>query len=155
MKKIKCKFNINGNHKDLLIYEEKPLIYVIRDDYNLKGTKLGCGLEQCGSCAVIIDGEKKLSCNILAKDCVSSKITTIEGLSSNDNLNKVQDSFKKYNAAQCGYCTSGIIISLSALFNKNSKPSKKDILKSLEGQLCRCGSHSAVFKAIENLMKSN
>ena len=58
MKKIKCKFNINGNHKDLLIYEEKPLIYVIRDDYNLKGTKLGCGLEQCGSCAVIIDGEK-------------------------------------------------------------------------------------------------
>ena len=151
MKKIKFKFNINGNHKDLLIYEEKPLIYVIRDDYNLKGTKLGCGLEQCGSCAVIIDGEKKLSCNILAKDCVSSKITTIEGLSSNDNLNKVQDSFKKYNAAQCGYCTSGIIISLSALFNKNPKPSKKDIIKSLEGQLCRCGSHSTVLKAIESL----
>ena len=151
MKKIKCKFIINGNHKDLLIYEEKPLIYVIRDDYNLKGTKLGCGMEQCGSCAVIIDGKKKLSCSVLAKDCHNSNITTIEGLSSNDILNKIKNSFKKFNSAQCGYCTSGIIISLTVLFKKDTNPTKKDILKALEGQLCRCGSHSTVLKAIESL----
>ena len=154
MNKIKCKFHINGIDKSLLIYEDKPLIYVIRDDFGLIGTKLGCGLEQCGSCAVIIDGEKKLSCNILAKDYQNSRITTIEGLSSNGSLNIIQEAFRKFNAAQCGYCTSGIIISLSALYNKNSKPTKKEILKSLDGQLCRCGSHSAVFNAIESLRKN-
>ena len=151
MNKIKCKFNINGIDKNLSIYEDKPLIYVIRDDYGLTGTKFGCGLEQCGSCAVIIDGEKKLSCNINAKDYQNSKITTVEGLSSKGTLNPVQDAFKKFNAAQCGYCTSGIIISLSVLFNKNSNPTKDEIINSLEGHLCRCGSHSAVFDAIENI----
>ena len=154
MKKIKCKFNINGIDKNISIYEDKPLIYVIRDDFGLIGTKLGCGLEQCGSCAVIIDGEKKLSCNIYAKDYQKSKITTIEGLSSNGNLNAVQKAFKKFNAAQCGYCTSGIIISLSVLFNKKSNPTNDEIINSLDGQLCRCGSHSAVFDAIESIKKN-
>ncbi len=152
--KIKCKFNINGIDKNISIYEDKPLIYVIRDDFGLIGTKLGCGLEQCGSCAVIIDGEKKLSCNIYAKDYQKSKITTIEGLSSNGNLNAVQKAFKKFNAAQCGYCTSGIIISLSVLFNKKSNPTNDEIINSLDGQLCRCGSHSAVFDAIESIKKN-
>jgi len=154
MMKIKCKFNINGIDKNISIYEDKPLIYVIRDDFGLIGTKLGCGLEQCGSCAVIIDGEKKLSCNIYAKDYQKSKITTIEGLSSNGNLNAVQKAFKKFNAAQCGYCTSGIIISLSVLFNKKSNPTNDEIINSLDGQLCRCGSHSAVFDAIESIKKN-
>tara|TARA_B100000287_G_scaffold92824_1_gene84953 strand:+ start:1814 stop:2281 length:468 start_codon:yes stop_codon:yes gene_type:complete len=154
MKKIKCKFNINGIDKNISIYKDKPLIYVIRDDFGLIGTKLGCGLEQCGSCAVIIDGEKKLSCNIHAKDYQKSKITTIEGLSSNGTLNAVQKAFKKFNAAQCGYCTSGIIISLSVLFNKKSNPTNDEIINSLDGQLCRCGSHSAVFDAIESIKKN-
>ncbi len=154
MNKIKCKLNINDKVKNLSIYEDKPLIYVIRDDFDLKGTKLGCGLEQCGSCAVIIDGEKKLSCNILAKNYQNSKITTVEGLSSNGSLNNIQKAFKKFNAAQCGYCTSGIIISISALFNNNSNPTKKDLLKSLDGQLCRCGSHSAVLNALDSLIKN-
>ena len=154
MNKIKCTFNINGIDKNLSIYEDKPLIYVIRDDFGLTGTKLGCGLEQCGSCAVIIDGEKKLSCNVHAKNYHNSKITTVEGLSSQGALNSVQEAFKKFNAAQCGYCTSGIIISLSVLFNKSSNPTKDEIINSLEGQLCRCGSHSAVFDAIENIKKN-
>ena len=154
MSKIKCKLNINGVSKELSIHEDKQLIYVIRDEFGLTGTKLGCGLEQCGSCAVLIDGEKKLSCNIFASDYQNNEITTIEGISNDRALNIVQEAFKKFNAAQCGYCTSGIIISLSELFLKFKNPHKEQILKALEGQLCRCGSHSSVFKAIESIKAS-
>ena len=120
MSKIKCKFKINGLTKEVNIHDDKTLIFVIRDDFKLTGTKLGCGLEQCGSCAVLIDGKKKLSCNVIASDFQDCEITTIEGLSNDKGLNIVQKAFKNHNAAQCGYCTSGIIISLSELF-KNEK----------------------------------
>ena len=154
MSKIECVLNINGKTKSVLIHEDKPLIFVIRDEFGLTGTKLGCGLEQCGSCAVLINGEKQLSCNVLAKEFENSKITTIEGLKDDKGLNIVQEAFKNFNAAQCGYCTSGIIISLSSIFNKTPNPSKEQILSSLEGQLCRCGSHSSIMKAIDKLRAS-
>ena len=154
MTKIKCNLNVNGKNKTVNIHEDKPLIFVIRDEMRLIGTKLGCGLGQCGSCAVLIDGEKKNSCNILAKDFQNCKITTIEGLKTDKGLNKVQQAFKQFNAAQCGYCTSGIIISLSSVFLKNSDPTNEEILKSLDGQLCRCGSHASVMKAINKLKAS-
>ena len=154
MTKIQCNLNVNGKNKTVNIHEDKPLIFVIRDEMGLIGTKLGCGLGQCGSCAVLIDGEKKNSCNILAKDFQNCKITTIEGLKTDKGLNKVQQAFKQFNAAQCGYCTSGIIISLSSVFLKNSDPTNEEILKSLDGQLCRCGSHASVMKAINKLKAS-
>mgnify|MGYP006245988915 CR=1 FL=1 len=103
---------------------------------------------------VLIDGKKKLSCNIFASDYQNNEITTIEGISNDRVLNVVQKAFKKFNAAQCGYCTSGIIISLTELFNKFKNPKKEQIIKALEGHLCRCGSHSSVFKAIESIMTS-
>ena len=145
---------INGVSKELKIHEDKQLIFVIRDEFGLTGTKLGCGLEQCGSCAILIDGKKKLSCNIFASDYQNNEITTIEGISNDRVLNVVQTAFKKFNAAQCGYCTSGIIISLTELFNKFKNPKKEQIIKALEGHLCRCGSHSSVFQAIESIMTS-
>ena len=151
MTKIKCTFNINNTTKTVSISEDKPLVFVIRDEFGLTGTKLGCGLEQCGSCAVLIDGEKILSCNSLAKDFQNRQIVTIEGLGDDKGLNSVQKAFKRFNAAQCGYCTSGIIISLTAAFNKNSNPTKDDIIASLEGHLCRCGSHNSIFQAIESI----
>lgn len=151
MAKIECNLNINGISKKVNIHEDKPLIYVLRDEFGLTGTKLGCGLEQCGSCAILIDGKKKLSCNILAKEYQKSEIITIEGLKTDNHLNIVQDAFKKYNAAQCGYCTSGIIITLTSVFNKNSNPTKDEINSSLEGHLCRCGSHKSIFQAIESI----
>jgi len=153
MSKVECNLNVNGLSKKINIYEDKPLIFALRDDFNLTGTKLGCGLEQCGSCAVIIDGEKKLSCNLPAIDCQKKEIVTIEGLGTDTELNSVQEAFKKFNAAQCGYCTSGIIISISSLLEKKSKPTTEDILNALNGHLCRCGSHSVVLKAIESLIK--
>ena len=153
---VKSEYNItvNGETKSVVITEDKPLLYVIRDDFNLTGTKLGCGLEQCGSCAVLVDGNKVLSCNRPAVEFIDKEITTIEGIATNDVLNEIQQSFKKFNAAQCGYCTSGIIISLSEIFNKDTIPTNIEISSSLEGQLCRCGSHAAVIKAINKLIES-
>ena len=144
MSKIKCSLNINGKTKTVNIHQDKTLVFVIRDELGLTGTKLGCGLGQCGSCAVLVDGEKVISCNVLAKDYQNCEITTIEGLATDKGFNQ-------FNAAQCGYCTSGIIISLSSVFNKNINPSNEEILSSLEGQLCRCGSHTSVMKAIGQL----
>ena len=154
MSKVECNLNVNGLSKKINIYEDKPLIFALRDDFNLTGTKLGCGLEQCGSCAVIIDGEKKLSCNLPAIDCQNKEIVTIEGLGTDTELNHVQEAFKKFNAAQCGYCTSGIIITISSLLEKKNKPTSEDILNALDGHLCRCGSHSFVLKAIESLIEN-
>ena len=151
---IEPDLNINGTRKNVVINEDKPLIFVIRDEFGLTGTKLGCGLGQCGSCAILVDGKKKNSCNILAKDYQGSEIITIEGLKTKKGLNIVQRAFKEFNAAQCGYCTSGIIISLSELFNKDTVPTNIEISSSLEGQLCRCGSHAAVIKAINKLIES-
>ena len=153
MSKVECNLNVNGLSKKINIYEDKPLIFALRNDFGLTGTKLGCGLEQCGSCAVIIDGEKKLSCNLPAVDCQNKEIVTIEGLGTDTGLNRVQEAFKKFNAAQCGYCTSGIIITISSLLEKKDKPTSEDILNALDGHLCRCGSHSVVLKAIESLIK--
>lgn len=154
MSKVECNLNVNGLSKKINIYEDKPLIFALRNDFGLTGTKLGCGLEQCGSCAVIIDGEKKLSCNLPAIDCQNKEIVTIEGLGTDTSLNSVQEAFKKFNAAQCGYCTSGIIITISLLLEKKNKPTSEDILNALDGHLCRCGSHSVVLKAIESLIEN-
>ena len=154
MSKIECNLNVNGLTKKIYIFEDKPLIFALRNDFGLTGTKLGCGLEQCGSCAVIIDGEKKLSCNLPAIDCQNKEIVTIEGLGTDTGLNRVQEAFKKFNAAKCGYCTSGIIITISSLLEKKNKPTSEDILNALDGHLCRCGSHSVVLKAIESLIEN-
>lgn len=154
MSKVECNLNVNGLSKKISIHEDKPLIFAIRDDFGLTGTKLGCGLEQCGSCAVIIDGEKRLSCNLPAIDCQNKEIVTIEGLGKDTELNRVQEAFIKFNAAQCGYCTSGIIITISSLLEKKNKPTSEEILNALDGHLCRCGSHSVVLKAIESLIEN-
>ena len=153
MNKTEYILNVNGKSKNIVSSEDKPLLYILRDDFNLTGTKLGCGLEQCGSCAVLVDGSKVLSCNRPAIEFVNKKITTIEGIAKNEVLNEIQQSFKEFNAAQCGYCTSGIIVSLTELFNKKKIPESKEIVESLSGQLCRCGSHVSVLKAVKNVIK--
>ena len=154
MSKTEYILRVNGKSKNIFSSEDKPLLYILRDEFNLIGTKLGCGLEQCGSCAVLVDGNKVLSCNRPAIEFVDKEITTIEGISKNDVLNEIQQSFKQFNAAQCGYCTSGIIVSLTELFNKKDIPDRNEIVESLSGQLCRCGSHASVLKAVDNVIKN-
>ena len=154
MSKTEYILTVNGKSKNIFSSEDKPLLYILRDEFNLIGTKLGCGLEQCGSCAVLVDGNKVLSCNRPAIEFVDKEITTIEGISKNDVLNEIQQSFKHFNAAQCGYCTSGIIVSLTELFNKKDIPDRNEIVETLSGQLCRCGSHVSVLKAVNNVIKN-
>ena len=154
MSKTEYILSVNGKSKNIFSSEDKPLLYILREEFNLIGTKLGCGLEQCGSCAVLVDGNKVLSCNRPAIEFVDKEITTIEGIAKNDVLNEIQQSFKQFNAAQCGYCTSGIIVSLTELFNKKDIPDRNEIVESLSGQLCRCGSHVSVLKAVNNVIKN-
>lgn len=149
--KVNCELKINGSLHNVKIPEDTPLLFVLRNNLNLKGTKLGCGLEQCGSCAVLVDGKKILSCSQLAVEFQGKEITTIEGLSLNEKLSIIQEIFVEFNAAQCGYCTAGIIMSLTSLYNDTKNPSRKDIIKSLEGNLCRCGSHQSVLKAVDKI----
>ena len=154
MSKAEYILKVNGNSKNIVSSEDKPLIYILRDEFNLTGTKLGCGLEQCGSCAVLVDGKKILSCNRPAIEFVNKDITTIEGIGKNEVLNEIQQSFKDFNAAQCGYCTSGIIVSLTELFNKKELPNRKEVSETLSGQLCRCGSHASVLKAVNHIIRN-
>ena len=130
---------------------DTPLLFVLRNNLNLTGSKLGCGLEQCGACAVLVDGESTFSCAVAASTLVGKDIITIEGISERGTLSVVQKAFLAETAAQCGYCTPGMIIATTALFDKNPNPKKQDILEALQKHLCRCGSHARILKAIDNL----
>ena len=130
---------------------DTPLLFVLRNNLNLTGSKLGCGLEQCGACAVLVDGESTFSCAVAASRLVGRGIIKIEGISDGGTLSAVQKAFLKETAAQCGYCTPGMIIATTALFDKKPNPKKQDILEALQKHLCRCGSHARILKAIDNL----
>jgi aerobic-type carbon monoxide dehydrogenase small subunit (CoxS/CutS family) len=138
------KLTVNGTDHEVDADPSTPLIYVLRNDLGLKGTKLGCGLEQCGACAVLVDGESTFSCNRAASEFSGRKIVTIEGLGEN----AVQKAFIAENAAQCGYCTPGLIVAVTALLAKTRTPSRDEIVAALDKHLCRCGSHTRVLKAI-------
>jgi len=145
------KLQVNGTPHDVEVDAATPLLFVLRNEMGLTGTKLGCGLEQCGACTVLVDGEPVLSCVRAVSEFAGNQIQTVEGLAENGNPNKVQQAFIAENAAQCGYCTSGLIIATTALMERNPKPSRSDINEALADHLCRCGSHVRVLKAIEKL----
>jgi len=126
---------------------EKPLLYALRD-LGLTATKYGCGLGQCGSCTVIIDGKAVRSCRTSVQSAQGKSVTTLEGLSADATLHPVQAAFIKEQAAQCGYCTSGLIMSAAALLASNPKPTEGDIRTALDGNLCRCGTHVRVVRAV-------
>ena len=134
---------------------DTPLLFVLRNNLNLTGSKLGCGLEQCGACAVLVDGESTFSCAVVASTLVGKDIITIEGISERGTLSVVQKAFLAETAAQCGYCTPGMIIATTALFDKKPDPKKQDILEALQKHLCRCGSHARILKAIDNIQSGH
>ena len=143
--------SVNGINHPVETDPATPLIFILRNQLNYTGPKLGCGLETCGACAVLVDGEVELSCTRAASEFEGKQITTIEGLSLNGNLSAVQQAFMDEGAAQCGYCTPGIIIAVTGLISKKSKPSDSEINEALEKHLCRCGSHANVIKAVKRL----
>ena len=148
---LKFMLHVNGTSHEIEEDPDTPLIFVLRNHLRLKSPKLGCGQEQCGACVVLVNGEAENSCVRAASEFEGDEIVTVEGLSENEELNSVQQVFQDEGAAQCGYCTSGIIIATTALFRKNSKPSDGEVKEALYDHLCRCGSHSRVLKAIKFL----
>jgi nicotinate dehydrogenase subunit A len=139
---------INGNFQSIASSDpDKPLLYVLRD-VGLTATKFGCGLGQCGACTVIADGAAVRSCQMTVAAAQGKQITTLEGLGTAANPHPLQTAFIKEQVPQCGYCTSGIIMSAAALLAEKQKPSEADIREALDGNLCRCGTHQRVVRAV-------
>ena len=143
---------VNGTVREVEADPDTPLIYVLRNRLGLMGAKLGCGLEQCGACAVIADGEKVLSCVRAVSEFEGSEIVTVEGLAGDGDLNPVQRAFLDENAAQCGYCTSGLIVALTGYLETTPRPDRQGAIAALDGHLCRCGAHPDVLRAIDRLI---
>jgi aerobic-type carbon monoxide dehydrogenase small subunit (CoxS/CutS family) len=145
--------HVNGKTYEVECNLATPLIYALRNQLELVGAKLGCGLEQCGACAVIVDGEHVLSCVRTVSEFEGSEITTVEGLARGGMLSDLQQAFIDEGAAQCGYCTAGLLIAATVLLQKNPKPDNVEVREALQEHLCRCGSHLRVLKAINRVAK--
>lgn len=147
----KLTLQVNGKACDVDADPATPLIFILRNHLGLTGPKLGCGLEQCGACAVLADGEHVLSCVRAVSEFEEAEITTVEGLQADDVGLRVQEKFIEEGAAQCGYCTPGIVIATTALLKQNDSPDDGQIAEALDEHLCRCGSHARVLSAIRGL----
>jgi aerobic-type carbon monoxide dehydrogenase small subunit (CoxS/CutS family) len=140
---------VNGKPVRVETDAAKPLLYVLRNELALRGSRFGCGLEQCGACMVLIDGTAEPSCSREIGSLAGKSVTTIEGLSKDGELSILQKTFLEEQAGQCGFCLSGILISASALLAKNTKPTRAEIVEALDRNLCRCGMHNRVIRAIQ------
>ena len=126
----------------------KPLLSVLRNELGLRGSRFGCGTEQCGACMVLIDGEPSFSCTRAIESLAGKRVITVEGLSPGGSLSPLQQAFLDEQAGQCGYCLSGILISAAALLARNPRPSRSEIAAALDRHLCRCGAHNRIMRAI-------
>ena len=142
--------NVNGAATTVDAWDpDMPLLYVLRNSLGLHAAKFGCGLGQCGACTVLVDSQPTRSCQLKVSDASGRKITTAEGLGTPDKPHPVQTAFVAEQAAQCGYCTNGMVMSVVALLARNAKPTREQAQGALAGNLCRCGSHDRVLKAVQ------
>ena len=146
---------VNGTAHDVAAAPDTPLLYVLRDDLGLTGPKFGCGLGQCGACTVHIDGAAVRSCRTPVSAAARGPVTTIEGLGTLDKPHPVQQAFIEEQAAQCGYCMNGMIMTAAALIAKTARPTPQQIRSSLNRNLCRCGAHMRILRAVERAAASN
>ena len=145
---------VNGEARDIALdYDDTPLLYVLRDDLDLKGTRFGCGDAQCGACTVLVDGKAERSCEIAAVTLAGKAVTTIEGLGTLDRLHPVQKAILDHQAGQCGYCLSGIIMKSAELYERAGTPSRQEIKDHLDANLCRCGAHGRIVDAVEEVLR--
>jgi carbon-monoxide dehydrogenase small subunit len=147
--KVRVNFTVNGEPVDVLVDDYKTLLEVLREDCNLTGTKHGCELGECGACAVLAGGTPVLSCLMLAVELNGAAITTVEGLAADGRLHPLQECFADLGAAQCGYCTPGILITARALLDRDPHPSRERICEALSGNLCRCTGYLQIVEAVE------
>jgi len=141
--------HINEETYELLLEPQTTLLEVLREHLGLTGAKEACGLGECGSCTVLMDGKPILSCLMLAVDCQKSDITTIEGISRTPGLTTVQQAFHDTGAVQCGFCTPGMVLTAQALLAENPRPTEEEIKKALEGNLCRCTGYNKIMEAVQ------
>jgi nicotinate dehydrogenase subunit A len=144
---------VNGTVREVAAEPETPLLYVLRNDLKLKGARYGCGLGQCGACTVIVDGKAVQSCDVPVSAVAGAAITTIEGIGTPERPHPLQRAFVREQAAQCGYCLSGIIMSAKALLDRTPQPSDGEIREALKGNLCRCGTHTRILRAIRSAVE--
>jgi nicotinate dehydrogenase subunit A len=142
-------FTLNGKPVALSADPDTPLLDVLRNHLGLCGTKFGCGVEQCGCCMVLIDGSAVKSCGQAVSTVAGKAVTTIEGLGTRDNPHPLQQAFLDEQAGQCGYCLAGILISAKALLDENPAPTRREIALALDDNICRCGSHARIIRAVE------
>lgn len=140
--------SVNGRSRTVEVSPDTPLLYVLRDTLGLQGTRFGCGLAQCGACTVHLDGTPTRSCVYPVSAVGSQRVTTIEGLAERGKMSALQRAFVEAQAAQCGYCTSGMIMTAAALLERSPNPSEAQIRNALDGNLCRCGAHLRVIRAV-------
>jgi carbon-monoxide dehydrogenase small subunit len=146
---VQLSLKLNGEVLEASFAPYKTLLEVLREDLQLTGTKHGCELGECGACAVLVDGEPQLSCLVLAVECAGRAIDTVEGLARGAALHPLQEAFADLGAAQCGYCTPGILMTAKALLEREKNPSRERIKEAISGNLCRCTGYQQIFEAIE------
>jgi len=144
---------VNGQQRSLDIESDTPLLWVLRDELKLKGTKFGCGAGLCGACTVHLNGQPVRSCSTPVSMAEGQKVVTIEGLAPEGRLHELQAAWVEHGVPQCGYCQSGQIMSAAHLLMVNSQPSRDDIVASLSGNLCRCGTYSRIIAAVESVVE--
>jgi len=149
VQRVVIALDVNGERTELLWPVHKTLLEVLREDMQLTGTKHGCELGECGTCTVLVDGRPELSCLLLPVQVEGKAITTIEGLAAGSTLHPLQQAFAELGAAQCGYCTPGILLSAKSLLETNTKPSRDEIREALAGNLCRCTGYAKILEAVE------
>ena len=146
-------FKLNDKPMRLTVDGERMLIWALRSELNLTGTKFGCGEGFCGACTVLVNKKAIRSCQLPLKDVKGKEVMTIEGLAKNGNLHPLQKAFIKHNALQCGFCTPGMILNAYSLLLNNPRPTHEDIIKNMDENLCRCGSHTRIVQAIKTAAK--
>jgi aerobic-type carbon monoxide dehydrogenase small subunit (CoxS/CutS family) len=143
------RFTLNGKPVSLAVDGERMLLWILRTELGLIGTKFGCGEGYCGACTVAVDGQAVRSCQTPVKTVAGKTVLTIEGLEKNGRLHPLQEAFMKHDALQCGYCTPGMILTAYTLLRSNPRPRTQDILDALENNLCRCGAHNRIVEAVQ------
>jgi len=147
--KVRVALNVNGEPREALVPAHKTLLEVLREDLGLTGTKHGCELGECGTCTVLVDGEPVLSCLALPVETQGCRITTVEGLAESGQLHPLQQAFAELGAAQCGYCTPGILLTATALLAERPSPTRQEVKEALAGNLCRCTGYTKILDAVE------
>ena len=149
MNRVRMKLRVNGEEQEVLFHPYKTLLEVLREELGLTGTKHGCELGECGACAVLVDGAPLLSCLELALQCEGRDIQTVEGLAHGTELHPLQAAFADLGGSQCGYCTSGMLMTAKALLDKEPAPSRERIKEALSGNLCRCTGYQQIWESVE------